>query len=52
MLMCNIFLRIICFLGQVGDWRNYFSQEMSARFDDWIAQNTAGTDLQFRYDSA
>jgi len=51
-LMCNIFLRIICFLGQVGDWRNYFSLEMSARFDDWIAQNTAGTDLQFRYDSA
>ena len=26
--------------GQVGDWKNYFSEEISKKWDDWIAQNT------------
>nr|CAI5870017.1 unnamed protein product [Callosobruchus analis] len=33
--------------GQVGDWKNYMTAEMSDRFDDWIKQNTEGTGLKF-----
>ena len=25
--------------GKVGDWRNYLSQEMSERMDQWIEKN-------------
>ena len=32
--------------GQVGDWKNYFSEENSKKWDDWIAQNIDGTDIQ------
>ena len=32
--------------GQVGDWKNYFSQENSQKWDDWIAQNIDGTDIE------
>lgn len=28
--------------GQVGDWKNYMSQEMSSRFDIWIDKYTEG----------
>lgn len=28
--------------GQVGDWENYMSPEMSKRFDDWIEKYTVG----------
>ncbi|CAH1966046.1 unnamed protein product [Acanthoscelides obtectus] len=33
--------------GQVGDWKNYMSEEMSRKFDEWIKKNTQGTDLRF-----
>lgn len=33
--------------GEVGDWRNHMSEEMSKRFDEWIEKNTHGTDLTF-----
>ena len=33
--------------GQVGDWKNYMSPELSKRFDDWIEENTKGTGLTF-----
>lgn len=33
--------------GKVGDWRNYMSEELSKKFDDWIEHNTRGTDLTF-----
>ena len=29
--------------GQVGDWRNYFSEEQSRRMDLWIEEHTRGT---------
>lgn len=28
--------------GQVGDWKNYMTPEMSQRFDDWIEKHTEG----------
>lgn len=36
--------------GQIGDWKNYMSDELSARFDEWIRQNTDGTGLEFEYE--
>jgi len=31
--------------GQVGDWTNYFSKEQNQRMEDWITENTEGSDL-------
>lgn len=36
--------------GQIGDWKNYMSNELSARFDEWTKEHTAGTDLEFEYE--
>lgn len=36
--------------GMVGDWKNHMTAEMSAKFDEWIAVNTAGSDLTFDYE--
>lgn len=36
--------------GQIGDWKNYMSNELSARFDEWIEMNTKGTGLEFEYE--
>lgn len=33
--------------GQVGDWKNYMSTELSKKFDDWIEENTKDTGLKF-----
>uniref|UniRef100_A0A146MEA5 Sulfotransferase family cytosolic 1B member 1 n=4 Tax=Lygus hesperus TaxID=30085 RepID=A0A146MEA5_LYGHE len=33
--------------GQVGDWRNYLSEDVSNRFDKWIKENIEGTGLTF-----
>ncbi|XP_063979031.1 luciferin sulfotransferase [Diachasmimorpha longicaudata] len=33
--------------GQVGDWRNHMSEELSCRFDEWTEKNTKGTGLKF-----
>jgi hypothetical protein len=33
--------------GEVGDWKNYMTPEMAARFDTWIEENTRGTGLSF-----
>lgn len=35
--------------GQVGDWQNYFSPETNDKFEKWIEQNFANTDLTFDY---
>lgn len=34
--------------GQVGDWRNYLSDDTSVRFDKWIKENLEGTGLSFQ----
>ncbi|XP_014239915.1 sulfotransferase family cytosolic 1B member 1-like [Cimex lectularius] len=34
--------------GQVGDWRNYMSEELSNRFDKWTKENLEGTGLEFQ----
>lgn len=36
--------------GQIGDWKNYMSEELSARFDEWTKQHTDGTGLYFDYE--
>ena len=32
--------------GQVGDWKNYFNEENTKLWDDWIAKNINGTDIE------
>lgn len=36
--------------GKVGDWKNYMSQELSARFDQFTEENLKGTSLTFDTD--
>lgn len=33
--------------GEVGDWKNYMSDDLSRRFDQWAEQNMKGTGLSF-----
>jgi len=33
--------------GTVGDWKNYMSEELSAKFDKFTEENLRGTDLVF-----
>ncbi|XP_050437128.1 luciferin sulfotransferase [Adelges cooleyi] len=33
--------------GKVGDWKNYMSEELSAKFDSFTDENLKGTDLTF-----
>ena len=35
--------------GVIGDWKNYFSDEQSARLDALVNEKVAGTDLVFDY---
>ncbi len=34
-------------IGQTGDWKNHFSQELNQKIDEWIEKNLAGSDLKF-----
>lgn len=36
--------------GQIGDWKNYMSNDLSARFDEWTKKHTDGTGLDFEYE--
>ena len=36
--------------GEVGDWRNYFSEEQIDRLDAMYAEKMAGSGLVFEYD--
>jgi len=36
--------------GQIGDWKNYFDDDLNRRFDTWIAANSHGVDIAFRYE--
>ena len=35
--------------GVVGDWRNYFTEEQSARMDEEVEKTLDGTGLEFVY---
>ena len=41
----NTFLR----KGEVGDWKNYLSEEQSAKIDALVEKHFAGTGLVFQY---
>ena len=36
--------------GQVGDWKNYFAGEKLGQWDQWIADNLQGTDLEMAFE--
>ena len=36
--------------GEIGDWKNYFSSEQSARVDDEFVKRVAESGLEFDYD--
>ena len=36
--------------GVVGDWKNHFSEEQSARLDEQYAERMNGTGLDFRFE--
>lgn len=36
--------------GEVGDWRNYFTDEQNRRFDDLYEKKMAGTGLKLQFD--
>ena len=35
--------------GEVGDWRNHFTDEQNGFFDKVYAEKMAGTGLQFKF---
>jgi hypothetical protein len=36
--------------GEVGDWRNYFTEEQNRRFDELYDKKMAGKGLELEYD--
>jgi len=36
--------------GTVGDWKNYFGEDKLKLWDDWIAKNLQGTDIEFKFE--
>merc|ERR1712150_443177 len=36
--------------GQVGDWKNHFEGEKLQKWDDWIAKNLEGSDIQINFE--
>jgi Sulfotransferase domain len=36
--------------GEVGDWKNHMSDEMSTRFDEWIEKRFKHSGLEFQYE--
>lgn len=36
--------------GQIGDWKNYMDEDLSARFDTWIEEKFGGSGLEFEYE--
>ncbi|GAB6033126.1 hypothetical protein CHUAL_012736 [Chamberlinius hualienensis] len=36
--------------GKVGDWKNHFDEETNKKFDNWLAESLANSDLAFDYE--
>jgi hypothetical protein len=36
--------------GKVGDWKNYFDEELDKEFQDWYEKNFKDEDIDFEYD--
>ena len=36
--------------GEIGDWKNHFSQHMSKDWDEWIAENLSGTNITLQFE--
>ena len=37
--------------GGVGSWKEYFSPELNAKMDKWIADHLKDSDLKFTYEA-
>ena len=36
--------------GTVGDWKNYFTGEKKEEWDEWIAEQLKGTDIDMSFE--
>ena len=36
--------------GEVGDWKNHFKGDKLKKWDDWIAKNLEGSDIEFKFE--
>ncbi len=48
--MKNILKHWLCRKGQIGDWKNYFSGDKLAEWDNWIQQNLEGTNIKMVFE--
>lgn len=47
--MNNLWIRLFIFLGQVGDWKNQFSAEEDAAFDEHYCKMMADCPIPIRF---
>ena len=46
----NVYLTCIeSFIGQIGDWKNYFTVAMNEEFDKWFKEGMENSKLQFQF---
>lgn len=38
--------------GEVGDWKNYFTEEQNKRLDSLYAEKMAGSGLEFEFEES
>ena len=36
--------------GKIGDWKNFFSEDESAKFDDFYKNKMSGSGLEFEFE--
>uniref|UniRef100_K4D8Q8 Sulfotransferase n=1 Tax=Solanum lycopersicum TaxID=4081 RepID=K4D8Q8_SOLLC len=47
--MCNAY-NLFFHQGEIGDWKNYFTTQMSDKLNHTIEENFQGSQLKFSYD--
>lgn len=38
--------------GKIGDWKNYMSEDLSKKFDNWMQKHLENTDLKLDTESS